>query len=47
MTEYGIKQKVLREIIELAQKYALEKVILFGSRERLFMKSVLNRHGRR
>ena len=30
----GIKQKVIEEIIALAQKYDVEKVILFGSRAR-------------
>ena len=28
----GIKQNVVEEIIQLAEKYGLEKVILFGSR---------------
>ena len=30
----GIKEKVIREIIELAKKYQIQKVILFGSRAR-------------
>lgn len=30
----GIKQNVVEEIIQLAEKYGLEKVILFGSRAR-------------
>ena len=30
----GIKQKVIEEIIDLAKKYHVEKVILFGSRAR-------------
>ena len=30
----GIKQKVIEEIIDLAKKYYIEKVILFGSRAR-------------
>ena len=30
----GIKPKVLEEIRELAEKYGIEKVILFGSRAR-------------
>lgn len=30
----GIKQNVIQEIIELAQKYSVKKVILFGSRAR-------------
>lgn len=30
----GIKQKVIEEIIDLAKKYEVEKVILFGSRAR-------------
>lgn len=30
----GINQKVIQEIIRLAQKYNVEKVILFGSRAR-------------
>ena len=30
----GIKQKVIDEIIDLAKKYHVEKVILFGSRAR-------------
>lgn len=30
----GIKQKVIEEIINLAKKYHVEKVILFGSRAR-------------
>lgn len=32
--EYGIKEQVLKEIQLLAQKYDIEKVILFGSRAR-------------
>lgn len=34
MKQSGIKQEVLQEIIELAIKYNLDKVILFGSRAR-------------
>ncbi len=34
MNETGIKEIVIKEIIELAQKHGLEKVILFGSRAR-------------
>lgn len=34
MEKTGIKPQVLTEIIELAQKYNLNKVILFGSRAR-------------
>ena len=34
MNETGIKEQVIKEIILLAQKYAIEKVILFGSRAR-------------
>lgn len=34
MEETGIKPQLLQEIIELAQKYNLNKVILFGSRAR-------------
>jgi len=34
MTETGIKEKVLQELCELAKKYNIEKVILFGSRAR-------------
>ena len=30
----GIKQKVMDEIIDLARKYQVEKVIIFGSRAR-------------
>ena len=30
----GIKGKVLQEIIQLAEKYHVEKVVLFGSRAR-------------
>mgnify|MGYP003505118295 CR=1 FL=1 len=30
----GIKQSVIDEIIRLAEKYGLKKVILFGSRSR-------------
>lgn len=32
--EYGIRQTVIGEIIDLARKYKLDKVILFGSRAR-------------
>lgn len=31
---YGIKEQVLAEIRQLAQKYDIQKVILFGSRSR-------------
>lgn len=37
MTMYkntGIKQMIIEEIIHIAQKYQVEKVILFGSRAR-------------
>ena len=34
MRNTGIKDSVIYEIIELAKKYNLEKVILFGSRAR-------------
>ncbi|MBQ8802064.1 MAG: nucleotidyltransferase domain-containing protein [Tyzzerella sp.] len=34
MSETGIKKQVIDEIIELAQKYQIKKVILFGSRAR-------------
>ncbi len=34
MKETGIQPLVMREIRELAQKYNLDKVILFGSRAR-------------
>lgn len=34
MEKTGIKPQVLNEISELAQKYNLKKVILFGSRAR-------------
>lgn len=34
MKKTGIKPQLLQEIIELAQKYNLNKVILFGSRAR-------------
>lgn len=34
MRETGIRPLVMREIIELAQEYQLDKVILFGSRAR-------------
>ena len=30
----GIKQQVIKEICELAQKYKVEQVLLFGSRSR-------------
>lgn len=30
----GIKEKVIDEIISLAEKYSIEKIILFGSRAR-------------
>ena len=30
----GIKQQVINEICELAQKYNVEQVLLFGSRSR-------------
>ena len=30
----GIKEQVIREIIDFAKKYQIEKVILFGSRAR-------------
>lgn len=32
MNETGINQEVIKEIISLAQKYGIEKIILFGSR---------------
>ena len=34
MRNTGIKENVITEIVELAQKYDLQKVILFGSRAR-------------
>ncbi len=34
MSGTGIREEVIEEIISLAQKYAIEKVILFGSRAR-------------
>lgn len=34
MQQFGIKQEVLQEIRELAERYHIEKVILFGSRAR-------------
>lgn len=34
MEDLGIKPVVIREICELAQKYSINKVILFGSRAR-------------
>ena len=34
MSETGIKDLVIKEIIELAQQYGIEKVVLFGSRAR-------------
>lgn len=34
MRETGIKQQVIDEIIELAKKYQIRKVVLFGSRAR-------------
>lgn len=34
MEQTGIREKVLQEISELAQKYEIEQVILFGSRAR-------------
>ena len=34
MRDTGIKENVINEIVELAQKYDLQKVILFGSRAR-------------
>jgi len=34
MRDTGIKENVIAEIVELAQKYDLQKVILFGSRAR-------------
>lgn len=34
MEQTGIREKVLQEIRELAQKYEIEQVILFGSRAR-------------
>lgn len=34
VNETGIKEEVIKEIILLAQKYAIEKVVLFGSRAR-------------
>ena len=37
----GIKEKVVQEIIALAKKYQVEKVILFGSREEVILKSAV------
>ena len=34
MNETGIKEVVIKEIIELAQQHGVEKIILFGSRAR-------------
>ena len=34
MRDTGIKENVITQIVELAQKYDLQKVILFGSRAR-------------
>ena len=34
MNETGIREEVIKEIIALAEKYAITKVILFGSRAR-------------
>ena len=34
MEKTGIKQQVIREIQDLAQKYEVNKVVLFGSRAR-------------
>ena len=34
MEESGIKEQVLREIREIAERYGVKKVILFGSRAR-------------
>ena len=34
MEQTGLKTDVINEIIELARKYQMEKVILFGSRAR-------------
>lgn len=34
MEQTGLKTNVINEIIELARKYQMEKVILFGSRAR-------------
>ena len=34
MKKYGIQNLVLEEIVSIAQKYDLNKVILFGSRAR-------------
>lgn len=34
MRNIGIKEDVIREIVELAKKHNLKKVILFGSRAR-------------
>lgn len=34
MSETGIRQQVIDEIITLAKKHSIEKVILFGSRAR-------------
>ena len=34
MNSTGIEEQVIKEIISLAEKHAIEKVILFGSRAR-------------
>ncbi|MBP3610655.1 MAG: nucleotidyltransferase domain-containing protein [Lachnospiraceae bacterium] len=34
MNDTGIKEIVIKEIIELAQQHGLEKVVLFGYRDR-------------
>ena len=39
MTEHGIQPIVMREMISLAKKYNLDKIILFGSRARGDFKS--------
>lgn len=39
MTEHGIQAIVIEEIVALAKKYGLNKVILFGSRARGDFKS--------
>ena len=32
--DYGLKQNVIEELITLAQKYQVERLVLFGSRAR-------------
>ena len=45
MKEHGIQAIVIEEIVALAKKYALNKVILFGSRARGDFKEILEQQG--